>query len=77
MSRDFRFSRKMALNVIMNIQFFVNNRVIQLLVANRLLILSIYLSIYLSNSSSRKQTRFRGNQIHLPSLHLDVLRHSI
>ena len=25
------------------------------------------------NSSSRKQTRFRGNQIHLPSRHLDVL----
>ena len=25
------------------------------------------------NSSSHKQTRFRGNQIHLPSRHLDVL----
>ena len=25
------------------------------------------------NSSSRKQARFRGNQIHLPSRHLDVL----
>ena len=34
----------MALNVIINIQFFVNNRIIQLLVANRLLI--NYLSIY-------------------------------
>ena len=26
-----------------------------------------------SRSSSRKQTRFRGNQIHLPSCHLDLL----
>ena len=25
------------------------------------------------NSSSHKRTRFRGNQIHLPSRHLDVL----
>ena len=48
MSCDFRFSRKMALNVIINIQFFANNRIIQLLVAIRLLI--NYLSIYLSKS---------------------------
>ena len=29
--------------------------------------------IRICNSSSRKQTRFRGNQIHLPSCHLDLL----
>ena len=42
--------------VVINIQFFVNNRIIQLLVANRLLInyLSIYLSILLGKNSARK-----------------------
>ena len=60
----------MALNVIMNIQFFVNNRVIQLLVANRLLI--NYLSIYLSKSLWNDRCLTRAIHVQLLCVYNDV-----